>query len=256
MTFNWYEPRPGACEPDCRGWIAAVGVITNDTPKIFDEFAQDRAVTGTTVVLDSSGGSVVEAIALGRRLRDLNVKTTVGTVVEQSTARGSERAILPDAYCESMCAFVLLSGKTRYVPEGAHVRVHQIWMGDRADHAQEASYTAQDLTIIQRDIGRLAKYTFDMGGAGDLLALALGVAPWEPLRELSVSELHATNLVSSDAVANAGPAVLADRHAGLDVKPIQDRLVPGNEPKAVSAGTKTAEAIVPTGGAATAPPRQ
>ena len=32
-------------------------------------------------------------------------------------------------------------------------------MGDRADDAKAASYTAQDLMIVQRDIGRLAKYT-------------------------------------------------------------------------------------------------
>ena len=44
-------------------------------------------------------------------------------------------------------------------------------MGDRADDAKAASYTAQDLMIVERDIGRLAKYTFDMGGAGDLLSL-------------------------------------------------------------------------------------
>lgn len=62
-----------------------------------------------------------------------------------------------------MCVFLLLSGKSRYVPPGAHVRVHQIWMGDRADDARGASYTAQDLMIVERDIGRLAKYTFDMG---------------------------------------------------------------------------------------------
>lgn len=41
-----------------------------------------------------------------------------------------------------------------YVPEVAHVRVHQIWMGDRADDAKAASYTAQDLMIVERDIGR------------------------------------------------------------------------------------------------------
>ena len=58
-------------------------------------------------------------------------------------------------------------------------------MGDRADDARAASYTAQDLMIVERDIGRLAKYTFDMGGAGDLLSLSLSVPPWEDLHELS-----------------------------------------------------------------------
>ena len=104
-----------------------------------------------------------------------------------------------------MCVFLLLSGKTRYVPPAAHVRVHQIWMGDRADDAKAASYTAQDLMIVERDIGRLAKYTFDMGGAGDLLSLALSVPPWEDLHELSRGELRLTNLVTTDAVADVLP---------------------------------------------------
>jgi len=54
-----------------------------------------------------------------------------------------------------------------------------------------ASYTAQDLMIVERDIGRLAKYTFDMGGAGDLLSLSLNVPPWEDLHELSKTEFAA-----------------------------------------------------------------
>jgi hypothetical protein len=58
------------------------------------------------------------------------------------------------AYCESMCVFLLLSGKTRYVPETAHVRVHQIWMGDRAADAKARTYSADDLMIVERDIGR------------------------------------------------------------------------------------------------------
>jgi hypothetical protein len=99
-----------------------------------------------------------------------------------------------------MCVFLLLSGKTRYVPETAHVRVHQIWMGDRANDAKAATYSAGDLMIVERDIGRLAKYTFDMGGAGDLLSLSLNVPPWEDLHELSREELRLTNLVTTDVV--------------------------------------------------------
>src|SRR5207237_1569461 len=128
----------------------------------------------------------------------------------------------------SMCVFLLLSGKTRYVPAVAHVRVHQIWMGDRADDAKAASYTAQDLMIVQRDIGRLTKYTFDMGGTGDLLSLALSVPPWEDLHELSRDELRLTNPVTTDAVPEVVPprdsppvAAVAD----LNAKPVQDRFV-------------------------------
>src|SRR5438876_2716273 len=200
MKFSWV-----ACQPDCRGWVSAVGVVTADSPKDFDEFARGRQLGGVTIVLDSSGGSVNDSIALGRRLRNLGALTTVGTRIQTRTAQGDRATVAPEAYCESMCVFLLLSGKARYVPDAAHVRVHQIWMGDRADDAKAASYSAQDLMIVERDIGRLAKYTFDMGGAGDLLLLALNVPPWEDLHELSRNELRLTHLVTTDAVAEVLP---------------------------------------------------
>jgi hypothetical protein len=257
MHFNWI-----ACQPNCRGWVSAVGIVTADSPREFDEFARGRELHGTTIVLDSSGGSVNDSIALGRRWRALGALTSVGISVQDHTAQGERARVLPEAYCESMCVFLLLSGKTRYVPEAAHVRVHQIWMGDRADDPKAASYTAQDMMIVERDIGRLAKYTFDMGGAGDLLLLALNVPPWEDLHELSPAELRLTNLVTTDAVAEVLPrndgAPSSVPVATLQSKAVQDRFVSGatdNEPvvQAVKS-TKTAEAVVPTGGVATVTP--
>jgi hypothetical protein len=254
MRFSWV-----ACQPNCRGWVSAVGIVTADSPREFDEFAHGRDLGGATIVLDSSGGSVNDAIALGRRWREIGALTTVGISVETHTAQGDRASVAPEAYCESMCVFLLLSGKTRYVPDAAHVRVHQIWMGDRADDARAASYTAQDLMIVERDIGRLAKYTFDMGGAGDLLSLSLNVPPWEDLHELTPAELRLTNLVTTDAVAAVLPrtdsAVVP--MAELTAKPVQDRFVSSavqaaeaSPQHAPSVKTKTAEAMAPTGGVA------
>lgn len=252
MTFTWYGARTGACEPDCSAWIGAVGVITGDTPAKFDEFVKGRNLGGVTMVLDSSGGSVLDSIAMGRRWRELGLKTAVGLVIERAPVGGGvERDILPNAYCESMCVFLLLSGETRTIPAGAHVRVHQIWMGDRADDAKAASYSAQDMMIVERDIGRLAKYTFEMGGSGDLLLLALSVPPWEALHELTGAELRLTNLVTADAVAEASPNTPVSA-----AKPVQDRFVNAREAGEKSAplkSTKTALAEPPTGGAAVAP---
>jgi hypothetical protein len=155
-----------------------------------------------------------------------------------------------------MCVFLLLSGKTRYVPDGAHVRVHQIWMGDRADDAKAASYSAQDLMIVERDVGRLAKYTFDMGGTGDLLSLSLSVPPWEELHELSRDELRLTNLVTTNEVAEVLPPAKADGTvpvAELAAKPVQDRFITNAMQAEASVqkqtalpekATKTAEALV------------
>jgi hypothetical protein len=260
MRFTWV-----ACEPNCRGWIGAVGVITGDTVKDFDEFARGRELAGATVVLDSSGGSVNDAIRMGRRWRRMGLLTTVGTTVELQTPSGLKPAVVPQAYCESMCVFLLLAGMTRFVPDQAHVRVHQIWMGDRADDPRAATYTAQDLMIVERDIGRLAKYTFDMGGTGDLLSLSLNVPPWEDLHELTPDELLTTNLVTTHDVAAVLPPAKPDMPmASLTPKPLQDRFVsPVGDPKvpvaaveqpvATAKPTKTAEATAPTGGAAAMP---
>src|SRR5690606_26074403 len=117
------------------------------------------------------------------------VQTTVGVTIAASSPQGTGAGIQSDAACESMCVFLLLAGENRHVPQGARIRVHQIWMGDRATNAQASSYTAQDMTIVQRDVGRLAQYTFEMGGSGALLSLALSVPPWEPLHELSAEEI-------------------------------------------------------------------
>jgi len=250
MHFNWV-----ACGPNCGGWVSAVGIVTTDSPRDFDEFARGRDLAGATVVLDSSGGSVNDSIALGRRWRNLGLLTTVGITIQNHTTQGDRPGVVPEAYCESMCVFLLLSGKTRYVPQAAHVRVHQIWMGDRADDAKAASYTAQDLMIVERDIGRLAKYTFDMGGAGDLLSLSLSVPPWEDLHELSRDELRLTNLQTTDVVADVLPHAASPNVPMVAVAPktMQDRFVSATadaESKPQPAkSTKTAEATAPAGGA-------
>ena len=238
MKFNWV-----ACQPNCRGWVTAVGIVTADSPGDFEAFARGRDLDGATVVLDSSGGSVNDSITLGRRFRQLSMRTTVGISIQAHTAQGDRPVVLGEAYCESMCAYLLLAGKMRYVPQPAHVRVHQIWMGDRADDAQDASYSAQDLMIVERDIGRLAKYTFDMGGAGDLLSLSLNVPPWEDLHELSQTELRLTNLVTTDVIADVLPQADVAPTGALAAKPVRDRFAGGADADPQPRkSTKTAEA--------------
>ena len=254
MRFSWVT-----CQPNCRGWVSAVGIVTADSPRDFEEFARGRQLGGATIVLDSSGGSVNDSITLGRRWRNLGLMTTVGISVQKRTTQGERASIEPGAYCESMCVYLLLSGKTRYVPDGAHVRVHQIWMGDRADDAKASNYSAQDLMIVQRDIGRLAKYTFDMGGAGDLLSLSLNVPPWETLHELSREELRVTNVATSDLVAEVLPQldVVILPVTEVAAKTVQDRFVhtaaeAGTDSQSTKS-TKTAEAIPSGANVATAP---
>src|ERR1700757_5495274 len=91
MKFNWV-----VCQPNCRGWVSAVGIVTAETPRDFDDFARDRQLEGETVVLESSGGSVNDSIALGRRFRELGMLTTVGTSVLTHDARGDPGNVGPE----------------------------------------------------------------------------------------------------------------------------------------------------------------
>jgi hypothetical protein len=97
---------------------------------------------------------------------------------------------------------VLLAGSHRYVPPEARVLVHQIWLGKKRKQALESSYSAEELNVVQRDIGRLAQYTVEMGGGVDLLETALRIPPWEPLYRLSADELRRMRLSTVDTPFN------------------------------------------------------
>jgi hypothetical protein len=205
MRFEWRREGPlDACAPGCRVWISATGYITADTPREFETFAKDPNVRGAVLVLDSDGGSVLGTLALGRAIRSLDMITTIGkTAMLPATANGDRLAMLaPNGNCESMCAFLLLAGSHRYVPPQARVLVHQIWLGKKRKQALESSYSAEELNVVQRDIGRLAQYTIEMGGGVELLETALRIPPWEPLYRLSADELQRMKLNTVDTLFN------------------------------------------------------
>jgi hypothetical protein len=222
MHFELRQQGPAdACSGKCETWISAAGAITADSARDFLQVVKgSKNLSGATVVLDSDGGSVIGAIALGREIRKLSLNTTVGRVVDlPPTGQNEPRtALLPRADCESMCAFVLLAGIQRSVPTEARVMVHQIWLGDRRDDPTAASYSAEDLALVQRDVGRLARYTAEMGASIDLLDLALRIPPWEPMHAMTRQELRDTKLANDDALP-AAPAAVAATPAPAVVQP-------------------------------------
>ena len=226
------------CGKSCKLMVAASGAITADTPNQFLAFAKNRKLTGATVVLESDGGSVHGAIALGREIRRLGLDTTVGRVSDlKSAGAGPRRATLSSrADCESMCSFVLLAGVHRWVPAEARVMVHQIWLGDRREDPVAANYSAEDLVLVQRDIGKLAAYTAEMGASMDMLDLSLRIPPWEPMHVMSRDEIQRMRVVtdmpdkaSTATVAGTPPAAAAAPQParltnGVDVSEISERM--------------------------------
>ena len=208
MHFDLRQEGPAkACGDKCRRLLFASGAITADTPHDFEAFAQGHALAGSTVVLDSDGGSVHGAIALGREIRKAGLDTTVGRAID---LKGERAGVEPRANCESMCAFVLIAGVHRTVPAQARVMVHQIWLGDRREDPTAATYSAEDLVLVQHDIGRLVRYTADMGASMELVDLALRIPPWEPMHVMTRGEMRIarveTPLPGGDMTASVAAA--------------------------------------------------
>lgn len=239
MRFMLYaEGSPEACASTCQPLIAAAGMITADTPRQFIAFVRDNALQaaqggqhqggqpGATVVLESDGGSVLGALDLGRAIRRFRFATTVGHIVERrATAFMKYGETSARADCQSMCTFVLLGGVQRHVPPDARVLVHQIWLGDRREDAVASNYTAEDLVVVQRDIGSILQYTVEMGGDAELVELSLKVPPWEPMRALTRDEIRRTKL-DMDAEIPTSPTVV--RTAAGPAMPDDEPPVPSN----------------------------
>jgi hypothetical protein len=238
MRFTLYtDGSPETCATACRPLIAASGMITADTARQFIAFVRDNTLQGppgayqvgqpaATVVLESDGGSVLGALDLGRAIRRFGFATTVGRVVERrATAFVKYGEMISRADCQSMCTFVLLAGVQRHVPPDARVLVHQIWLGDRREDAVASNYTAEDLVVVQRDIGSILQYTIDMGGDIELVQLSLKVPPWEPMRALTRDEIRRMKL-DMDVDIPAAPAVI--KTAAGPAVPDEEPLLPSN----------------------------
>jgi hypothetical protein len=224
MKFEWIREAPETgCGTRCRAWVAASGRISETTATDFEAFAKGLDLRGATVVLHSGGGMVDAGLALGRAFRRLGMVTTVGRIVPASepgrgvlTARGT---------CASMCAFALLGGVRRSVPDEARVLVHQIWPSKLRDDALAASYTAGNMVRIQRELGQMARYTAEMGADMDFFEIAMRIPPWESLRPLTRDELrrmrvhNAEDAAGTTARANSEPAPVRVAHAAIPAVP-------------------------------------
>lgn len=229
MRFEWVREGPvDVCGAHCREWVAASGPITTDTVRDFKLFAEARDPRGAMIILDSGGGSVLASLELGRMVRRYGMRTSVGRTVKLRYAKQPDAGrvrLSPRGECASMCVFVLLGGVQREVPPEARILVHQIWPGTKRHDAAAESYTAEELVRVQRDVGRIARYTVEMGGDIELFELAMRIPPWERLRALTPAELRRLRLQTREDVIAEAPTSGAIAIA----KPTREVPAPGPE---------------------------
>ncbi|MGD0563041.1 MAG: hypothetical protein ABSA66_08115 [Roseiarcus sp.] len=133
MRFLHVRSGGSTCRTDCPEWISAEGKIVMGTA---DALARVIAALGDRrlpIFINSAGGSVQDAMAMGRLIRAKRLAVVVARTAiapcaasarECGEARGSAESW--GAYCASACTLVLAGGIERYVSPLSFVGVHQL----------------------------------------------------------------------------------------------------------------------------------
>jgi hypothetical protein len=124
------------------GRLIATGAIVPGTAEVFAAEIAKRGSYVTTVVLASPGGSVADALAMGRLIRDKKFTTEVEA----------------EHYCASSCPLVFAGGAERRAGKDAAIGVHQVSaMAAAPLRAEEGMQDAQIVSAVCQ------RYLRDMG---------------------------------------------------------------------------------------------
>ncbi|MEM6303302.1 MAG: hypothetical protein AAF744_01185 [Pseudomonadota bacterium] len=137
---------------------------------------EDLASPPERVVLNSPGGSVFDALQLGRFVRDAGLETQM---------RDGE-------ICYSACPYLLAGGTARDIPDSASVGVHQHYFGEST--LLPAFVAVED---IQRGQGEVMAYLDQMGIDPMVMTHAL-VTPPDEIYVLVPEELRAYGFIATD----------------------------------------------------------
>ncbi len=132
-------------------------IADGDAPRILKQIEELRDAP-TRAILNSPGGSVRDALELGRALR----------------LAGMETEMREGDICYSACPYLLAAGVTRTVPDEAFVGVHQHYFGKNA--LLPAFVAVED---IQRGQGEVMRYLDQMGIDTLVMQHALATPPDE-----------------------------------------------------------------------------
>jgi len=136
--------------------LVLTGEIAPGDAARFADHLDSLASPPASVALHSPGGSVADALVIGRRLR----------------ADGIATRITPDAACFSACPYILAAGVARHVSRSAMVGVHQHYFGQSA--VLPAFLAIED---VQRGQAEVMAYLDAMGVDPLLMAKAMATPP-------------------------------------------------------------------------------
>jgi hypothetical protein len=163
------------------GRLMATGTIT---PGMADAFAAEIKKRGDyvrTVVLNSPGGSVADALAMGRLIRERKYTTEVEA----------------GKLCASSCPLVFAGGVERRAGDRAIIGVHQV-----AALASANGPPRDAMEVAQRISARCERYLGDMGVNLQVWVHAMET-PQDKLFVFKPAELKSLNIVTGSLTASA-----------------------------------------------------
>jgi hypothetical protein len=165
------------------GRLMASGTITPGISEVFAAEVSKRGDYIKTVVLNSPGGSVGDALAMGRLIRERKFATEVEA----------------GRTCASSCPLVFAGGVERRAGDKAAVGVHQV-----AAMASAGGQPRDEMDLAQRISARCQRYLGDMGV--DLRAWVHAMeTPHDKLFIFTPDELKSLNLVTGASATAAAP---------------------------------------------------
>jgi hypothetical protein len=172
--------QPMAFELVGGGKLMATGTITPGISEAFAAEVDRRGEYIKTVVLNSAGGSVVDALAMGRLIRERKFATEVD----------------PGRYCLSSCPLVFAGGVERRAGDRATIGVHQVAAIRSAANGQPRD----EMSFAQNISARCQRYLDDMGVSLQVWVHAMET-PHDKLFVLKPDELKSLNLVTAAPAA-------------------------------------------------------
>ncbi len=122
-----------ACRPDCPEWISAEGKIVTGSADALERTLKAAGGRRLPIVINSAGGAVEDAMAMGRLIRAKRLAVVVAHTTLAPCAKGAKNcgeakgdADSRGAYCASACTLALAGGVERYVSPQGYVGVHQM----------------------------------------------------------------------------------------------------------------------------------
>jgi hypothetical protein len=161
------------------GRLEATGAITPGTAERFKEEIEKRGDYVKMVVLNSPGGSVRDALAMSKLIREKGLSTRVEA----------------NAHCASSCPLIFSGGVERVAEKGASVGVHQVMAVPMA--AAPLTGMAENYVQAQKVSAECQRHLVDMGVDARVWIHAMETPP-EEIFYFTDEELVELKLATSD----------------------------------------------------------